>query len=256
MGRLHCNMSRIGAVVAVALGLIDAATGFQGHATAALRVRARLVCRRPVALSHLRCGVDRGDFRGDYGELPEGQKGVAEGDARAAETLLRVEVENYNLTKLRDIVRTFPFAAVLPVQPLLVFPTDTGIDIVFRKKPTSERGSTDGGLIIKVEEKSVLWDPHRVPGATRARGLEGARPSAETAAADAVKMPRGRKGGEDLYDVPRATVSVLRNTEGQMVSKQFSEKLVVKKLMEALTQMDEAAGRPVSVVSSFVALAE
>ena len=95
------------------------------------------------------------------------------------------------------------------MQPLLVFPTDTGIDIVFRKKPTSERGSTDGGLIIKVEEKSVLWDPHRVPGATRARGLEGARPSAETAAADAVKMPRGRKGGEDLYDVPRATVAVL-----------------------------------------------
>lgn len=42
--------------------------------------------------------------RGDYGELPEGQKGVAEGDARAAETLLRVEVENYDLTKLRDIV--------------------------------------------------------------------------------------------------------------------------------------------------------
>ena len=61
--RLHCNMLRIGAVVAVALGLIDAATGFKGHATAALRVRARLVCRRPVALSHLRCGVDRGDFR-------------------------------------------------------------------------------------------------------------------------------------------------------------------------------------------------
>ena len=56
-------MLRIGAVVAVALGLIDAATGFKGHATAALRVRARLVCRRPVALSHLRCGVDRGDFR-------------------------------------------------------------------------------------------------------------------------------------------------------------------------------------------------
>ena len=37
---------------------------------------------------------------------------------------------------------------------------------------------------------------------------------------------------------------MLRNTEGQMVSKQFSEKLVVKKLMEALTQMDEAAGWP------------
>ena len=42
--------------------------------------------------------------RGDYGELPEGQKGVAEVDGRAAETLLRVEVENYDLTKLRDIV--------------------------------------------------------------------------------------------------------------------------------------------------------
>ena len=58
-----CKMLRMGAAVVVALGLIDAANGFQGHATAALRVRARLVCRRPVALSHLRCGVDRGDFR-------------------------------------------------------------------------------------------------------------------------------------------------------------------------------------------------
>jgi hypothetical protein len=102
---------------------------------------------------------------------------------------LRVEVEDYDLAALRQFVRSFPFAAVLPVQPLMMMPTETGVDVIFRcwvltnllvfapivvsihvsseclmnrKKPTQERGSVDGGLKIFVEEKSVLWDPHRV----------------------------------------------------------------------------------------------
>ena len=99
-----------------------------------------------------------------------------------------MEVEDYDLAALRQFVRSFPFAAVLPVQPLMMMPTETGVDVIFRcwvlmnllvcvpivsihvssewlmsrKKPTQERGSVDGGLKIFVEEKSVLWDPHRV----------------------------------------------------------------------------------------------
>ena len=124
---------------------------------------------------------------------------------------MRVEIEKYDLVKLRELVRSFPYSAVLPVQPLMLFPTDSGIDVIFRKKPTAERGSSDGGLVIMVEEKSVLWDSHRVPGATRSTGEQGAVSvdAAQGGGKEQEGLVRGRRGGEDRYDIPRATITVV-----------------------------------------------
>lgn len=140
----------------------------------------------------------------------------------------------------------------------MMFPTETGLDVIFRKKPTAERGSQDGGLKITVEEVSVLWDSHRVPGATRSTVAGGKAMSSSAAAnpADSGSIVKGRQGGAEQHDTPRATISVVRISEGQVVSKNFSEKLVVKRMMDALKSLDAAMGRPVSFVSSFVALAE
>lgn len=57
---------------------------------------------------------------------------------------MRVEVEDYDLDKLRQFVRSFPFAAVLPVQPLMMLPTETGVDVVFRYLARSTRAHPPG----------------------------------------------------------------------------------------------------------------
>ena len=41
-----------------------------------------------------------------------------------------------------------PFAAVLPIQPMLVTPLEPpplGVSLLFRRKPSDEKGGTDGG---------------------------------------------------------------------------------------------------------------
>lgn len=72
-------------------------------------------------------------------------------------------------------MRRFPFAAILPVQPMSTIPSDAGVDVMFRKKPTREREGKDGGLVISIHQS-----PH---------------------------------GGTEMR--------VLRNTDGQSVSKSF-----------------------------------
>lgn len=47
---------------------------------------------------------------------------------------------------VRAFVRSFPFAAVLPVQPLQYLPNDDGrgVKVTFLRKKTKEKGSQDG----------------------------------------------------------------------------------------------------------------
>lgn len=49
--------------------------------------------------------------------------------------------------RLSKYCQSFPFAAVLPVQPLQYLPTDDGgVDVRFLRKKTKEKGSLDGGI--------------------------------------------------------------------------------------------------------------
>lgn len=43
-------------------------------------------------------------------------------------------------------MQAFPFSAVLPVQPLQYLPTHDGVDVLFLRKKTAEKGSEDGGM--------------------------------------------------------------------------------------------------------------
>jgi len=75
-------------------------------------------------------------------------------DMASEETLLKIHMEiqegkdsQIALEKVTFYTQTFPFAAVLPVQPLQYLPThDGGVDVLFLRKKTKEKGSIDGGL--------------------------------------------------------------------------------------------------------------
>ena len=100
------------------------------------------------------------------------------------------------------------WAAVLPVQPMLVLPLDTsnggppGISLTFRRKPTGEKPSTEGGL----------------------RFVVGAGESGEP------------------------VLMVTRQSEGQSVAKIFSERKLVRALCQDLERLPAEAGSVASVV--------
>ena len=63
------------------------------------------------------------------------------------------------MRRVRDDIRGFPFAAVLPVQPLKTEPTETGLRLLFRRKPTATKSSVDGGLDFRVDAASAEAGP-------------------------------------------------------------------------------------------------
>lgn len=75
-------------------------------------------------------------------------------DYELEETLLRVHLSprinvdiDIALEKVSKYTTSFPFAAVLPVQPLHYLPTDDGgVNVKFLRKKTPEKGSIDGGI--------------------------------------------------------------------------------------------------------------
>ena len=74
---------------------------------------------------------------------------LVEGDE---ETLLRINLaviksSDDALTRVQKYTQGFPFAAVLPVQPLQYLPTsEGGVEVLFLRKKTQEKGSVDGGM--------------------------------------------------------------------------------------------------------------
>lgn len=82
------------------------------------------------------------------------------------DVLMRVTMSRVDAPAMQAWLMQRPWAAVLPVQPMLVMPfadapPPHGVTLTFRRKPSSEKGSTDGGIRFLVgtlpdEEESVL----------------------------------------------------------------------------------------------------
>lgn len=100
---------------------------------------------------------------------------------------------------LMDYVRSFPFAAVLPVQPLTYLPTSGGVDVTFLRKKTATKPTNDGGIRFVLEP---------VP-----------QPSSEPAGTPSTSW----------------ILTARRNSEGQSVQKLFSAKLIVQEFLGGLT---------------------
>lgn len=64
----------------------------------------------------------------------------------ARDALLRVRVAGLQPDNMRSWIQRRSFAAVLPIQPMLIERTALGMDLTFRRKPNSEKGGVDGGL--------------------------------------------------------------------------------------------------------------
>ena len=93
---------------------------------------------------------------------------------------------------LRKYVASFPFSAVLPVQPLTYLPRDDGkgVDVTFLRKKTKEKGSMDGGIYFFISSDE------------------------------------NKEGLINLI--------AMRNSEGQTISKVFTEGLVIKSFVSGL----------------------
>ena len=141
-------------------------------------------------------------------------------DMTDEETLLKLHLDVLDdvdpvmaLAMVQKYTQSFPFSAILPVQPLQYLPThDGGVDVLFLRKKTQDKGSVDGGM------RFFVGPP---------------------------------VDGEDGIEV-----QVKRNSQGQTVSKMFTEKLVVQAYCEGIAGKDEArTGRAptdfVSVLSVF-----
>ena len=109
------------------------------------------------------------------------------------------------LEQTRKFLRSFPFAAVLPVQPLQYLPSDKGVEVTFLRKKTKEKGSMDGGIQI-----------------------------------DAMGLVKDKD--IDMDNETDILILARRNSEGQTVGKVFSEKIVVLELVERMNEVQEDLG--------------
>lgn len=135
-------------------------------------------------------------------------------DTKSEETLLKIHLAiqpgvdaEVALSRVRQYTQAFPFAVVLPVQPLQYLPThDGGVDVQFLRKKTEEKGSIDGGIRFFVS----LTD--------QGDGVE---------------------------------IEAKRNSNGQTVSKTFTEKLVVQAFCDGINgkQDDRTGVAPADFVS-------
>lgn len=117
------------------------------------------------------------------------------------ETLLRLRLAVQDgvspqdaLASVQSYTQSFPFAVILPVQPMQYLPThDGGVDVLFLRKKTQQKGSVDGGMRFYITSDK----------------------------------------DDDDDDDDAIEVLVKRNSNGQVVSKMFSEKLIVQAIVKA-----------------------
>lgn len=129
-------------------------------------------------------------------------------DYETEETLLKVHLavqSGATLETAKEAVskysQSFPFAAVLPVQPLHYLPTeDDGVEIKFLRKKTDEKSGIDGGIRFFI---------------TQTEGGDG--------------------DGDDDCDHGGLDLTAKRNSIGQTIQKMMAEKLVVLAFVSGIT---------------------
>jgi len=125
------------------------------------------------------------------------------------DVLLQVRLKSPQPANLETWLMRRSFAAVLPMQPMLVLPLEKpqhGVSITFRRKPSSEKGGQDGGIRI-------------------------------ACAADS------DDDGNDM-----GTMLLTRISEGQYTPKIFSERAICRSIINDLKGLPEDCGTVLGVV--------
>ena len=146
------------------------------------------------------------------------------------ETLLKIHLMTRSGVSVDDAMealskfcQSFPFAAVLPVQPMQYLPTkDHGVEIKFLRKKTSTKSGVDGGIRFFLSKISHDDDDVSTHEALQSRNVSD----------------------DANYGV--IEIVAKRNSLGQTVAKIMSEKLVITAFTKALVQMDDTASAPTS----------
>lgn len=112
--------------------------------------------------------------------------------------------------KVSKFCQSFPFAAVLPVQPLHYMPVyqDGGVEVKFLRKKTATKNSIDGGIRFFLSFLS-------------SRSVD-------------------EKNDAENHDGTTIQVTAKRNSRGQAISKLMTEKLVITNFVAAITGADDA----------------
>lgn len=151
-------------------------------------------------------------------------QGIENPDFEAEETLLCVRLEtlpNVALDTALDAValysQRFPFAAVLPVQPLTYLPTDDrGVEVKFLRKKTPTKSSIDGGIRFFIEPQS----------------------------------PEEQLKDDNVDGVSTIQVTAKRNSKGQCIAKIVAERLIVTNYVKGISgeEMEKYGKAPLDLI--------
>lgn len=134
-----------------------------------------------------------------------------------SDVLLQARVASLDKEKFAVWLQRRGFAAVLPIQPMLVQPLEEplcGLQLTFRRKPNSEKGGQDGGLRFTLSDNAPELDDGEGPG-----------------------------------DDSDGLLLVTRISEGQYVEKLLSERRILQKVVADLERLPDDCGSVLSVVN-------
>jgi hypothetical protein len=119
------------------------------------------------------------------------------------------------LQHITDYTQSFPFAVVLPVQPLLYLPTgDGGVELKFLRKKTDVKSGIDGGIRFFVRQRERESTMDELPEAGEDEKLDmDEEPSKQDVVIEIIAK---------------------RNSKGQSISKLFAEKLVIQAFVKGI----------------------
>jgi hypothetical protein len=128
------------------------------------------------------------------------------------------------VSRLQKYVQGFPYAAVLPVQPLHYVPSEHGVTVKFLRKKTKEKDGQDGGIQIDV----------LVTAAKEQQPQQSSKEDDDDEDDDDFEDDDTTSSNDTAASATTIEVMVKRVSKGQTVSKIFSEKLIVMQLLEGI----------------------
>jgi hypothetical protein len=141
------------------------------------------------------------------------------------------------VAKVSKFCQSFPFAAVLPVQPLHYVPVyeDGGVEVKFLRKKTTEKSSIDGGIRFFVTCLPAQSEKDVEPAAADLPFVDAEEDDDDD-----------NDGAMERNDVDATTFSVSpsrsviqitakRNSRGQTIAKLFAEKLVITSFVASIS---------------------
>jgi hypothetical protein len=170
---------------------------------------------RPPALTPLHSHISSHAPLYSSASGEETQRGFDVFNDETDETLLRINFsypqtspDSVALDAVRRYTKSFPFAAVLPVQPLTYLPVqmpdgEMALRVTFLRKKTEEKDSGDGGILFHCQLAS-----------------------------------KDATDDGDLIDDDRKSINLVakRISKGQTVSKVFSEKQIIMAFVKGLSE--------------------